>query len=380
MAALYPARMLQLDRPVAITMWDFSWLERRWPGAGYEDWDQALDELLERGYDAVRIDAYPHLLALDGHRQWELLPIWHFLDWGAPMKTRISRVADNLLQFIGKCRDRQIRVGLSTWFREDTADVRMAITDASHHARIRAKTLSIIERGGLLDTVLYVDLCNEWPHAAPFFKFHSSTPYEGTSVQSLAWIRQASDELRAAWPHLAVTASWFWPRPGDHIDLHFLDFYEPHIWMAHERGFYERVGYNYERYDLKGLENVAASAEHVYRANESFWRQALLDKIDGYADLSRKHGQALVTTECWGVVDYKDGPQLDWSWVKDLCELGTTHAAATGRWVGIATSNFCAPQFRGMWRDIAWHRRLTDRIKRSAVDHDLRPAAIPQLA
>ena len=21
----------------AVTMWDFSWLERRWPGAGYED-------------------------------------------------------------------------------------------------------------------------------------------------------------------------------------------------------------------------------------------------------------------------------------------------------------------------------------------------------
>ena len=24
--------------PRAITMWDFSWLERRRPGAGYEDW------------------------------------------------------------------------------------------------------------------------------------------------------------------------------------------------------------------------------------------------------------------------------------------------------------------------------------------------------
>jgi hypothetical protein len=44
-------------------MWDFSWLERRWPGAGYEDWSQALDELVERGYEAVRIDAYPHLVA-----------------------------------------------------------------------------------------------------------------------------------------------------------------------------------------------------------------------------------------------------------------------------------------------------------------------------
>ena len=52
-------------------MWDFSWLERRWPGAGYEDWAQALEELRERGYDAVRIDAYPHLLA--EHAAWAAL-------------------------------------------------------------------------------------------------------------------------------------------------------------------------------------------------------------------------------------------------------------------------------------------------------------------
>ena len=60
--------------PLAMTMWDFSWLERRWPGAGYEDWDQALDELKLRGYDAVRIDAYPHLVAVDPRQEWELLP------------------------------------------------------------------------------------------------------------------------------------------------------------------------------------------------------------------------------------------------------------------------------------------------------------------
>ena len=54
--------------PLALTMWDFSWLERRWPGAGYEDWDLALDELKARGYDGVRIDAYPHLIHADAGR------------------------------------------------------------------------------------------------------------------------------------------------------------------------------------------------------------------------------------------------------------------------------------------------------------------------
>lgn len=80
----------KLARPVAITMWDFSWLERRWPGAGYEDWDLALDELVERGYDAVRIDAYPHLLAADPSRTWDILPPWNTQDWGAPAPVSVQ--------------------------------------------------------------------------------------------------------------------------------------------------------------------------------------------------------------------------------------------------------------------------------------------------
>jgi len=33
------------NHPRAITIWEFSWIERRWDGAGYENWDKALDEL-----------------------------------------------------------------------------------------------------------------------------------------------------------------------------------------------------------------------------------------------------------------------------------------------------------------------------------------------
>ena len=70
-------------------MWDFSWLERRWPGAGYENWDQALDELVERGSNAVRVDADPHLVARDAVKEWTILPCWNTNDWGRPALNRV---------------------------------------------------------------------------------------------------------------------------------------------------------------------------------------------------------------------------------------------------------------------------------------------------
>src|SRR5579875_1460475 len=70
-------RLEKIEHPLAITMWDFSWLERRWPGAGYEEWDLALDGLVLRGYDAIRIDAYPHLVAANPNAAWELIPCWN---------------------------------------------------------------------------------------------------------------------------------------------------------------------------------------------------------------------------------------------------------------------------------------------------------------
>ena len=71
-------------------MWDFSWLERRWAGAGFEDWDLALDELTERGYNAVRIDAYPHLTGVDAQREWVLDEVWNQQDWGSPDRIKVQ--------------------------------------------------------------------------------------------------------------------------------------------------------------------------------------------------------------------------------------------------------------------------------------------------
>jgi hypothetical protein len=354
-----------LKRPLAITMWDFSWLERRWPGAGYEDWDLALDELAERGYDAVRIDAYPHLVAIEPRRTWDILPCWNQQDWGAPALVRVQ-VQPALNDFIRACAARGMRVGLSTWFREDRDNSRMRIASPQDLGAIWKATLDTIAADGLLGSLLFVDLCNEWPLDvwAPFLpKGHVRASAEGAR-----WMREAIAVVRDAYPDLPYTFSFtteYQTWRTEDVSMH--DFLELHCWMTHWNDFYKQVGYNYERFDSKGYENLVANGERIYRERADHWRATLVAGIEQLAEWSRVSGHPLITTECWAIVDYKDWPLLEWGWVKELCELGVQTAAATGRWVAISTSNFCGPQFRGMWRDVAWHRRQTDSIHRAPI-------------
>jgi hypothetical protein len=116
---------------------------------------------------------------------------------------------------------------------------------------------------------------------------------------------------------------------------------------------------------------MALHGKRIYDERKEYWQKGLSDQIRLAAQWSKQQTQALITTECWGVVDYKDLPMLEWGYIKELCALGTMEAAKTGRWLAIATSNFCGPQFVGMWRDIAWHRELTNAIHQSRVDADL---------
>ncbi len=358
-------RLRNLQHPLAITMWDFSWLERRWPGAGYEDWDAALDGLTERGYDAVRIDAYPHLVAANPNATWELVPCWNTQDWGSPAKNSVQ-VQPALNQFIKKCADRKLRVGLSTWFRHDPDQILMNIHTPEDHGRIWKATLDSIAHDNLLPHILYVDLCNEWPLDvwAPFLP----QGFRRDSAQNADWMRRSIQVVRSAYPDLDYTFSQTsefetWKQQ----DVSTLDFMEPHIWMAQAAGYYEAVGYHYERFDSVGYINLVNNAKRVYFDKRDYWDSKLKETIELCAEWSRRSGKPLITTECWSLVDYKDWPLLEWDWLKELCEFGVRTATATGRWAAMATSNFCGPQFAGMWRDVSWHRRMTAIIHSASV-------------
>ncbi|MDQ5980637.1 MAG: hypothetical protein QG602_3614 [Verrucomicrobiota bacterium] len=355
-------------------MWDFSWIERRWPGAGYEDWPAVLDELLDRGYDAIRLDAFPHLVATAPEKEWTLLPVWQVHDWGSPAINRV-RIQPGLHQFIGLCAERGIKVGLSSWYREDAEQTRLKIANAGIMAEQWVVTLEGLRRAGLLDTILYVDLCNEWPGDlwAPFFR---NEPPELTwggwhTEASMRWMRESCAAVRREFPELPIGYS-FEPREPERlegIDLGFADYAEPHLWMAqaNDGEFYKLTGYKYDRFTFDSYNAVAAKGEATYRARPGYWQEVLRDRVRRVAAGLRPHRLPLMTTECWGVVDYRDWPLLDWNWVKELCEIGVETAAATGQWAAIATSNFAGPQFHGMWRDVAWHQRLNAQIRRAAV-------------
>jgi hypothetical protein len=347
--------------PLAITMWDFSWLERRWPGAGYEDWDEALGELKKRGYNAVRIDAYPHLVHAAPEKTWQLLPVWYFQDWGAAALCRVQ-VQPNLNTFISKCRDHGIAVGLSTWFRQDTDDTRMKIKTPADLAAIWKSTLDSISKAGLLDQILYVDLCNEWPLDvwAPF----APKGLNRTSTAGVQWMREPIEALRKSYPSLDYTFSFTSEYDNyQKQDVSMLDFMELHLWMTHFSDFYKKVGYNYERFDQKGYENLQLKGESTYRADPAHWQERLVYGVDYIAGWSKFAKKPLITTECWSLVDYRDWPMLPWGYLKELCEIGVNRACSHGQWVAIATSNFCGPQFKGMWRDVEWHQKLTEKIR-----------------
>lgn len=364
--------------PKAITMWDFSWLERRWPGAGYEDWDKVLDELVERGYNAVRIDAYPHLVAENPEKYWTLNEVWNTQDWGSPDVIKVQ-IQPNLNQFIAKCRDRDIKVGPSTWFRRDEDLTLMKIDSAAKMADIWIKTIKTIREANLLDAILYVDLCNEWPGDiwCPFFKNDPPELSWGYwhTTKSIQFMKESIELVRKAYPELPLCYSFTGGDPSlyGEKDLSFFNLIEHHCWIAqlNDNEYSNAVEYNYERFSPEGYKKLVKNSERVYNEKKEYWHQLLRTEIDLIASAARKANQPLITTECWGIVDFKDWPGLNWNIVKEMCSVGVKAAAETGQWIAIATSNFAGPQFVGMWRDIEYHQKLTGLIKSSSIHPSL---------
>lgn len=361
-----------LATPEAIAMWDFSWIERRYPGGGYENWGRVTRELVERGYDTVRIDAFPHLIGHDPKSTYRLRPCWSEHDWGAPFELDVNPGAD-LVDFIGTAADAGLTIAVSSWFREDVRDLRMQLTTPERFAAAWIDTLALVENAGLLDTVRYVDLANEFP--IPLFNpflyrpgpLHFDDMESRTSARLQQWMDISLKMMRDRFPSIPLCYSFATEFDNrDQQDLTGFDLLELHIWMSlpSHSEYYDVIGYDLStsHNDPASYVCLAEKARAVYEDDPDRWNGVLVRVIQDVAQWSRDSGLPLVTTEAWSLVNWKDGDGLDWDWIKDLNEVGIRAAVATQRWASLTTSNFCGPQFRGMWEDVEWHRAMTDVI------------------
>ena len=92
-------------------------------------------------------------------------------------------------------------------------------------------------------------------------------------------------------------------------------------------------------------------------------RQRQRAKHMRFAGWAAEHGMPLTTSESWSSWYYLDSPALDWGWLLDWAAWSVEDAIAAGMW-GWTPHNYVQPQFAN-WRDVRWHRRLTDRFLQS---------------
>jgi hypothetical protein len=389
-----------LKEPVAIAMWDFSWLMRHEPGhkigSEFANWDKVLDELVERGYNAVRIDAFPNLVAAgaDGKvtESYQLPPYdtKNRVIWGNPVPTTIEpRRA--LKEFIPRCVDRGILVGLSTWF----VGPDRGITGLDGLVRVWDETLRFMKDNDLLHNIYYVDLLNEYPlfNGFNWLKSQMEGDIQSRSEKAKAegvhewklkagdytseasrriyinFANDAIDRLQKNWPALDFlfsltsndAADWrvMAPTKIAAIDKHTWFLINPLLGNTD-------TGYWWTKGDPAATDAQLSKMQELLQKRWTPHKPQLIEWMDNemgeVAALGRKYDKPYGNTEGWGILDWYDHPVLNWDISKEAAEI----CAKLGRKHGYrfnCTSNFTEPQFPSLWADVAWHKRMTDIIR-----------------
>jgi len=402
----YLPKLSELKKPLAIAMWDYSWLLRHHKYGSFEDWNKVLNELVERGYNAIRIDCMPQFVAAgnDGKLQEEFFhkrEVWKPAYWGNQF-SMYSRPREALLEFMKKCEQKAVRVGLATWFMGHGTERNLEFKGIDGFVRAWDETLEFLKQNDLLKNVIYVDLLNEYPlwHGFEWFKkemnlrgneklFRENNPdanvpdevfqkRKGKGYTILqqefyqGFIDTVISTLKKKWPQLTFFTSQtggggegaLWKQ----IDFKNFGAIDAHFWFTQNSEFTSKTavaGLNMFRTQKdSGFKEGYENALKYWRKNEQKLAGWMEEKIKYVGDLGKKYSIPIGNTEGWGAVFWQDHPLLGWEFIKEAADVAVDISLKHG-YKFICTSNFTHPQFEGIWRDLAWHRQITERIKKA---------------
>lgn len=364
---------------LTLVMWDVAYALRHVPGGSFADYDRVLDETAERGYNTVRIDPMPQWIDLSKPNRilhWPD-PKWPFQPWlwtGAVT----GPVGLWIIEFMEKLRRRpQLNYTLSAWWLMDPPPPMPAVLrrPANHieGAEMWAMLLTEWKRRFGFEGLVYVDIANESPFFFPDFqdRIKKETGAEwGVPQLSAMQIDFVAKEingglklLRREFPELRFTTAMHgdtrWldiPVELDCLDIHFYADADAR-WTQRTR-FDEDIPTMF--HSDTWFADLSQRAQKTHRSMAPMLRARQRAKLSDFAAWAARRGMPLTCSEGWAAWYWIDDPKLDWGWLLDWASWAVEDSIDNRLW-GWTPHDYCQPQFAN-WRDVKWHRKLTERF------------------
>lgn len=357
---------------VAMACWSHDWLLRRdMLGGEYRSLPRVLDELVARGYNALRVDAFPHLIG--SRDDGVVLDRFQITSGATPIDIQPRK---GLLELATQAKARNIRLWLTSSFLQDSQSRRSFVRRPRDFVDVWSRTLTALQEKDLLDAVVAVDFCHEFTepetthgafrtlfHAHPRSLLARVTDWsKETELAVASYLQEIPRTLKALFPQIAfgVSATRQTEMRLRKLDTTELDFIDSHLWLdddpaisllsatplAHAGG---RLG--------RGLQTRIAGL--AWRARGTFWVRSIEQRIDGAAEFARIRRMEPVFGG--GFVHLSSEQQADWRWVKEVSESVVKASLAQGV-SAMITAHQARPKSVGLWQDIDWHRDITQLI------------------
>ena len=355
-------------RRLTTVMWDVAFLTRHMEGDSFSNYDQVLDQAIERGYNTVRIDPMPNAIDLCNPEKVLYRPALTSTPlhpWDRPQAFE-GPAGKWLIEFMEKLLKRNLYYCLSAWsFPMDSAKQPQNLTEVTE---IWKKMLTDWKKRFGFKNCVFVDLSNEYPY---FLNGHLERTIEQYNGRwSSEWnhfthveVNSCLKELRQEFPELRFTVSLHGDTRWIDLDLE-LDVMDIHFYADADPRFCDRTLFikNCSQFlsDESLYKEFSDRCTLSHQAMAPMYRARQRSKLGSFAAWSQQMGIPLVTTESWASWFYLDHKDLDWEWLLEWAAWSVEDALDYHMW-GWTPHNYCHPQFNN-WKDIRWHQNLTQRF------------------